>query len=93
MQWASGIYYLIQYTVYALPLYVREGYRIDQWVKPADCNPMPTVGVEVPGSRPDQAKGVMIVNYNCDFFSDSAVLPNCVTRPGAVYYCLWWYAG
>ncbi|ELT95302.1 hypothetical protein CAPTEDRAFT_201460 [Capitella teleta] len=24
---------------------------------------------------------------------DSAVLPNCVTRPGAVYYCLWWYAG
>ncbi|ELU13934.1 hypothetical protein CAPTEDRAFT_214953 [Capitella teleta] len=21
------------------------------------------------------------------------VLPNCVARPGAVYYCLWWYAG
>jgi hypothetical protein len=39
---------------------------VAQWVKPAGYNPMPNVGVEVPGSRPDQAMGVMIENYNCN---------------------------
>ncbi|ELU11250.1 hypothetical protein CAPTEDRAFT_208554 [Capitella teleta] len=32
-----------------------------------------------------------ILNLNSTV--SSLVLPNYVTRSGAVYYCLWWYAG
>ncbi|ELU12227.1 hypothetical protein CAPTEDRAFT_194676 [Capitella teleta] len=33
------------------------------------------------------------VDDNIEERRSEEVLTNCVTRPGAVYYCLWWYAG
>ncbi|ELT95101.1 hypothetical protein CAPTEDRAFT_224444 [Capitella teleta] len=44
-------------------------------------------------SKEEAEEMVKVADFNADGVVDFPVLPNCVTRPGAVYYCLWWYAG